>query len=145
MKIVKNAYFIVAVLLALFLIPAFHLAHLPMRFTWGAYFLTFFWSLFFQSMIMAIILFAIGYPSEFRCAVSGARGPKVNPAKAFSSIALPGIYLFCVFILTFSYNDVIATIRFDGVYDALLNRMDSWLLGGATVADLSRRVSNSQF
>jgi len=145
MKIIKNAHFIVAVLLALFLMPAFHLAHLPLRFTWSAYFLTFFWSLFFQSMIMAIILFAIGYPSEFRRAISGTRGPKVNPGRALTSIVLPATYLFCVFILAFSYNDVIATIRFDGVYDALLNWMDSWLLGGATVADLSRRASNSQF
>ena len=69
----------------------------------------------------------------------------MNPAKALTSIVLPATYLFCVFILAFSYNDVIATIRFDGVYDALLNRMDSWLLGGATVADLSHRASNAQF
>jgi hypothetical protein len=132
-------------LLALFLIPAFRLTHLPLQFTWGAYFITFYWSLFFQSMILALILFGIGCPSEFWHAISGAPGRMVNPMEAFASIALPGTYLFCVFILVFSYNDVIAVFRFDGTFDALLNRMDAWLLGGSTVADLSRRVSVPRF
>lgn len=136
----KDAHWIVAGLLAVFLVPAFHAADLPLRFPWKSYIITFYWALFFQSMILAIILFAIGYPSDFWKAIAGRIGPKVNPIKAFASIALPGTYLFFVLVLAFSYNDVIARFRFDGMSDVVLNQMDSWLMGGWTVADLSRRV-----
>jgi PAP2 superfamily len=141
----KDLHWIVAVLLAVFLVPAFHAADLPLRFPWTNYIVTFYWALFFQSMTLATILFAIAYPSDFWQAIAGKIGPKVNPIKAFASVALPGTYLFFVLVLAFSYNDVVARFRFDGMSDVVLNQMDSWLLNGWTVADFSHKVPLNAF
>jgi hypothetical protein len=43
-------------------------------------------------------------------------------------------------IIVFSYNDVIAAVRFNGSADVLLNRMDAWILNGTTVSSLARGV-----
>ena len=40
-----------------------------------------------------------------------------------------------------SYNDVIATLRFDGSADLALNRMDAFLLGGVTVSSMAHGLS----
>jgi hypothetical protein len=141
---VKHSHWIVATLLALLLIPALHAARLPLRFAWTHYIVAFYWALGFQSMVLGIILFSFGYPRDLWCAIAGKSGPKVNPIPAFTSVFLPATYMFFVLVLTFGYNDVIAAFRFDGLTDPVLNRMDSWLMGGWTVADFSRRVSSTQ-
>lgn len=140
----KNAHWIVATLLAVFLVPALHVAHLPLRFAWKEYVVIFYWALFVQSMALGAVLFAIGYRQDFWRALSGKRGPRVNPLGDFAKVFLPATYLFFVFVLTFAYNDVIATFRFDGRIDPILNHIDSWLMAGHTVADLSHRISASQ-
>jgi len=140
----RHFHFLCAVILAVALVPLAHHAHLPLHFTWGLYFTTFYVVQFLESLILALVLGVVGYRAELWRAISH-RGAKENPLPALASIILPATYLFCVFILIFSYNDLIAIFRFDGMMDAVQNRVDSWLMGGWTVADLSRHVGARAF
>jgi PAP2 superfamily len=55
---------------------------------------------------------------------------------ALADIALPASYLFCGLILIFSWQHVVAGLRYAGEYDDLFNRADS-LLFHANVASIS--------
>lgn len=59
---------------------------------------------------------------------------------AFRAVLLPGAYLFAGLVMVFAYNDVIASYRFFGAYDATFKRADSWILGGATVSGMAHHV-----
>jgi hypothetical protein len=137
---IRQFHYLATAALVLGLLPAFRLAHLPLRFTWEAYFVTYWWSLAFQATVAAILLYAIGFPSEFRKKLT-SRQSAGNPREPLLALFIPAAYLFLVLILVFSYNDVIATLRFQGTADVVLNRMDSWMLGGATVSSLARGLS----
>lgn len=56
--------------------------------------------------------------------------------EAVGAILIPALYLFGGFLLVFSYNDMIASVRFYGATDATFNAMDRWLLRGTSVSDL---------
>jgi hypothetical protein len=56
------------------------------------------------------------------------------------AVLLPATYFFAGLITVFGYNDVIAALRFDGTADQLLNRMDMWLLGGASVSSIAQHT-----
>jgi hypothetical protein len=91
-------------------------------------------------MIAAIVLYAIGFPSEFCKKLTSRIEGRESPREPLLAILIPAAYLFLMFILVFSYNDAIATLRFNGSADLALNRVDSSILGGMTVSSLARRV-----
>jgi hypothetical protein len=124
------------IVLAAGLVPAFRTAGIPLRFTWKVYFIAFWWSLAFQSMVTAIVLYTIGFPGELRSKLTSRVQNRESPREALLALLIPSAYFFLMFILVFSYNDVIAMLRFDGMADVALNRVDSWILGGATISSL---------
>jgi len=60
------------------------------------------------------------------------------PARREAALAvlIPAIYLFCGFLLVFTYNDIIVSLRFYGATDKAFNAMDMWLLRGTSVSNL---------
>jgi len=129
--------------LAAGLVPAFRVAGIPLRFTWKVYFIAFWWSLAFQSMVAAIVLYMIGFPAEFRSKLTSRVQTRESPREALLALLIPSAYFFIMFILVFSYNDVIAMLRFDGIADVALNRVDSWILGGATISFRSLQIPDT--
>jgi PAP2 superfamily len=139
----RNLHFAVTVFLALCLIPALRNAHLPIRFAWAQYFINF-WVVFgIRSLVGALLLFVLGCPKQFKewlktpPSTAPLRSQLAAAATRVGAVMLPAAYLFVGLILTFSYNEVIAALRFDGRADHLLNRIDSWIMGGATVSSLA--------
>jgi len=51
-----------------------------------------------------------------------------------------GVYLIFVFLLVFTYNDVIVSVRFYGAYDQALNQLDARLFG-TTVSAVAHRAA----
>lgn len=135
-----NFHYAATAILALALIPALRAAHLPLKFAWTSYFVTYWWSLGFQSMTAAILLYAIGFPSEFRQKLTSRVSQPENPMKETLAIFIPATYLFVMFFLVFSYNDIIASLRFNGSADLALNNIDSWILRGLTVSSLAAGI-----
>jgi len=91
-------------------------------------------------MIAATVLYPIGFPTEFWRSLTAASRAKESPRNALMALFVPSAYFFLMFILVFSYNDVIAVLRFNGSADVTLNRIDSWILGGETVSALAHHV-----
>jgi hypothetical protein len=52
---------------------------------------------------------------------------------ALSSALIPALYLFTGIVLLFTYNDVAVSSRPYVSYDAVFERVDSWILAGGTV------------
>ena len=82
-----------------------------------------------KSLVVTIATFALLELFE-RLAPDGRK-------EAMISVLIPALYLFVGLLLVFSYNDIIATVRFLGQYDSLFNSMDRWLLHGMTVSSIS--------
>jgi len=57
-----------------------------------------------------------------------------------SDILWPAAYLFVGGVLTFAYNDVIASLRYDGAAEFVLKRWDALLLGGHSVSELAHAL-----
>jgi len=58
-------------------------------------------------------------------------------SKLASDIFWPAAYLFVGGVITFAYNDVIASLRYDGSAEFVLKRWDAILLGGHSVSSLA--------
>jgi hypothetical protein len=133
---------IVTAVLAVGLVPALRAAQIPVRFAWTQYFTDFWVMLPIESLMCAGALYLIACNSEFRAWLNQPRSKapvRVDLRRALRRILfilLPMAYLFCAFVLVFGYDDVIAALRFDGNADALLNRWDALLLGGATIPSM---------
>jgi hypothetical protein len=69
-----------------------------------------------------------------------ARERQVRLSSAAWTLLVPAAYLFVGLIIVFSYNDVVASCRFYGTYDAAYNRMDSWFLMGTTVSEIAHKA-----
>lgn len=93
------------------------------------FFLILFWSFtWLKALILTIDAIAA---LEFR--------ERLNPAlrqQTAHAVLIPALYLFSGFLLVFTYNDIIVSIRFYGATDAAFNAMDKWLLRGTSVSDL---------
>jgi hypothetical protein len=136
---------IITILLGAAVFPSLYFSGLPMRFDWSAYS-----SLCFAIGLESLILFAVLSIALYPRAVLQALGSHdTQPAvgSQFRRIAVrswdvlaPTGYFICGLILVIAYNDIIARFRFDGTYDAALNRIDSWLLFGSTVSSLAHRA-----
>src|SRR5882724_7674009 len=120
----RKLHFIVTLVLALALVPMFRLVGLPLRFAWQDFFGYWMW-LCLHSSLWAFIFYAIEQPGTLFRSLTH-RGPDVRfPWKQILGVLLPAGYLFFVFLLVLSYNDVIAAARFNGSGDALLAKADS--------------------
>lgn len=64
-------------------------------------------------------------------------GDAVKLGRAAADILFPAAYLFVGLVLVFCYNDLIASLKFAGSYDAALNNLDAILLRGWTVPQLA--------
>ncbi len=62
-------------------------------------------------------------------------------SKALLSMVVPAFYFFLGCILVFGYNDIIVSLKPFVAYDWALNRMDSWILLGATVPGIAHRAA----
>ncbi len=63
--------------------------------------------------------------------------------RTLSAIALPGMYWFVGLVLVFTLNQAVISLRPHEANDALLNRMDAWLLFGSTVSGIAHRAYRS--
>jgi PAP2 superfamily len=139
--LVHYAHVAASVILIVALVPLFRRAGLPLHFAWRTYFVTYWWALAVQSVVLALVLYAVQFPAEFKRSLLGPSGPPADPRKPIAAVLIPTVYLFVMFIIVFSYNDLIAYFRFDGSADVFLERIDSWILGGRTVRLLAGRFS----
>ena len=57
------------------------------------------------------------------------------------SVGWPALYLFFGLVGMFCYNDLIASLKFIGVYDGFFLRVDSALLGGHSVSEIAHSVA----
>jgi hypothetical protein len=60
-----------------------------------------------------------------------------KPRRGPGAILLPALYLVASFLLVSAYNVIIVSVHFGFAYDAAFNAMDSWILHGWSVSDLS--------
>lgn len=118
--------------LALALVPLSRVARLPLHYDIGNYFRICI-DLAIQSAVLATILWAMSGPREFlkKMSISGRAIP--FPKEIVIATLVPAAYFVFGFLLVMTYNDLIASLRFDGQADAILARIDSWLLMGNTV------------
>lgn len=133
----------VAGILAICLAPVFRAAHLPLNFAWGFYLKSFCGILTVESLAMAGLFAVVGFPKECWKQLTQP-GPSINVGRLIAAAGIPAAFLFAVLVLVFAYNDAIAAMRFDGRADELLNRIDSFLLGGRTTDWFAERLSIGQ-
>ena len=126
-----------SLILVALLVPALHAAHLPLCFTWAGYFRAYWLVLAVQSVLTAALLYVAGFPEEFLSRIKGRGASDPFPKAEVTAILLPAIYFFFAFILVFSYNDIIASLRFNGSSDVMLSHIDSWMLGGGSVTAIA--------
>jgi len=60
--------------------------------------------------------------------------------RAVSSIAVPGAYWFVSLVLVFSMNQAVIAMKPHAANDAVLHRIDSWMLFGSTVPEVAHRA-----
>ncbi len=63
------------------------------------------------------------------------------PFRAATSVLLPGAYLFGGLLTAFCYSVVGVTVRFEPNYDAVLQRIDYYLLFGHSVSQISHQFA----
>jgi hypothetical protein len=69
--------------------------------------------------------------------------------KSASALLVPAAYMFVGIALVFIYNQIVVASKFHQAHDAVLDRMDSWLLLGRTVSEVAhmamQRLPNQVF
>lgn len=140
---IRNVHYAATLILTLALPSSLLAAHLPFHFAWREYFVNF-WIVFaFRSIVGAAMLFILGCPEQFRSWLNAPRSSAPlrfqlrHAAKRVGSVIVPAAYLFIGLVVAFSYNDVIACLRFNGSADFLLNRADARIMGGMTISSLA--------
>src|SRR5579885_2815752 len=150
----RNAHWIVTALLALALLPAFSLAALPLRINWPR-FLSMYWiHLAATSVAFATFLYLLGFPLKDTLLPLWrhywGQKPRFVVLAVFAiamlwefatGVFIPAAYLFTGLVLVFCYNDLTASLRFVGSYDAAFNRLDAALFHGFTVSALSHAAA----
>lgn len=85
----------------------------------------------YRNWVAAVVLIlAIGILEAYERAV---------PLRSLAKPLLPGLYLFIGLVAVFGFNAVAVTIRFQPAYDSILRTIDSYLLFGHSVSELSHR------
>ena len=105
-----------------------------------------------RARIPAFAIFAIWMLLQFGVALGGmivvdglvlaelmdrSRGSLDTMATALRSVAWPAVYLFFGLVAMFCYNDLIASMKFIGAYDAFFLKVDSILMGGHSISGLA--------
>ncbi len=62
-------------------------------------------------------------------------------AKVLRSVAWPAVYLFFGLVAMFCYNDLIASMKFIGVYDAFFLKVDSILMSGHSISGIAHSLA----
>jgi PAP2 superfamily len=147
LRAIRNAHYPATLVLILALPSSLRAVHLPFHFAWRDYFVNF-WIVFaFRSVVGAAMLFTLGCPKQFRSWLDAPRNSAPfsfqlrDAIKRVGSVIVPAAYLFIGLVVAFSYNDVIACLRFNGSADFLLNRADARIMGGITVSSLAHLVA----
>lgn len=142
----RNFHFAATLALALGLPYALQAAHFPIRFNWPQYFLSYWFVFGVRSILGAALFYLIGCTGEFRAWIKSPRNTApistqlAGLAKRAAAVILPAAYFFIGLIVAFSYNDIIAALKFNFQADERLNRIDAWILHGWTVSRLAHLV-----
>jgi len=143
----SNLHFAATLGLTLALPFALQAARFPVRYNWPQYFLSYWFVFGIRAVLGATLFFLIGGPEQFR---RWLKAPRSNApfssqlaqlAKRVAAVVLPAAYLFIGLIVAFSYNDIIAALKFNFQADARLNRIDAWMMHGLTVSRLAHLVA----
>jgi PAP2 superfamily len=70
-----------------------------------------------------------------------SRGSLDTIAAALRSVAEPAVYLFFGLVAVFCYNDLIASMKFIGAYDAFFLKLDSFLMNGLSISGLAHSLA----
>ena len=97
------------------------------------------------ALLAVVMLREFGLPSGLMLIIDAVTlleffersGDAVKWGRRVLGLLFPAAYLFAGFILVFCYNDLIATLKFAGSYDAAFNHLDAILLRGWTVSQLA--------
>jgi hypothetical protein len=105
-----------------------------------------------RARIPAFAIFAIWMLLQFGIALGGmivvdglvlaelvdrSHGSLDTIATVLRSVACPAVYLFFGLVAMFCYNDLIASMKFIGAYDAFFLKVDSILMGGHSISGLA--------
>ena len=143
----RNLHFAATLAFTLALPFALQSARFPIRFNWPQYFLSYWFVFGIRSILGAALFFLIGCPEQFRRWLKTPRSQAplsvqfAQFAKRVVAVVLPASYLFIGLIVAFSYNDIIAALKFNFQADAQLNRIDAWMMHGLTVSRLAHLVA----
>ena len=143
----RNLHFAATLALALGLPFALNAAHFPIRFNWPQYVVSYWFVFGIRAILGAALFYLIGCPEQFRRWLRTPRStaPIASQfaalAKRIGAVALPAAYLFIGLIVAFSYNDIVAALKFDFHADAQLNHVDAWMMRGLTVSRLAHLVA----
>jgi PAP2 superfamily len=145
--VARNFHFFATIALTIGLPFALRAARFPMRFNWPQYFVNYWFVFGIRAVLGAAILFAIGCPGQLRAWIEAPRSKAPMPVqlaglgKRIADVFLPAAYFFVGLIVAFSYNDIVAALRFDFRADQRLNRIDAWMMHGATVSQLAHSLA----
>ena len=143
----RNVHFAATLIFTVMLPWALRAARFPIRYNWPQYFLSYWFVFGIRSILGAALFFLIGCPGQFR---RWLKAPRSNApfsaqvaqlAKRVAAVVIPAAYLFIGLIVAFSYNDIIAALKFNFHADAKLNRIDAWMMHGLTVSRLAHLVA----
>ena len=143
----RNFHLAATLALTLALPFALQAARFPIHFNWPQYFLSYWFVFGIRSILGAALFFLIGCPEQFRRWLNAPRSHAplsaqfAGLAKRVAAVLLPAAYLFIGLIVAFSYNDIIAALRFNFQADTKLNRIDAWMMHGLTVSRLAHLVA----
>ena len=111
-----------------------------------------------RARIPAFAIFAIWMLLQFGVALGGmivvdglvlaelmdrSRGSLDTMATALRSVAGPAVYLFFGLVAMFCYNDLIASMKFIGAYDAFFLKVDSVLMSGHSISGLAHSLATA--
>lgn len=143
----RNFHFGATLALTVGLPFALRAARFPIRFNWPQYFVNYWFVFGIRAILGAGILFVVGCPDQIRGWLRAPRSKEPLGAqvarrwKRVGSVLLPAAYLFVGLIVAFSYNDIIAALKFNFEADARLNRIDAWMMHGLTVSQVAHAVA----
>ncbi len=139
----RNFHFAATLALTLALPFAMQAARFPVRFNWPQYFVSYWFVFGFRSILGAALFLVIGCPEQFRLWLKSppSKAPLATQfaqlTRRAAAVFLPAAYLFVGLIVAFSYNDIIAALKFNFHADTRLNRIDAWMMHGLTVSHLA--------
>jgi hypothetical protein len=109
-----------------------------------------------RARIPAFVIFAAWMLLQFGVEVGGmivvdgfvlaelidrSRGSHDTISKILRSVASPAVYLFFGLVAMFCYNDLIASMKFIGAYDAFFLKVDSILMRGHSISGMAHSLA----